>query len=263
VWIYALGGTSAMRRLTFGGRNRLPVWSPDGQRVVFQSDREGSVAIFLQRVDGTGGVERLTTPDKDDVHIPESWSPDARHLTFSAVKGGVFSLWVLALADGKITPFGDVRSVEPIGSVFSPDGRWIAYHARSPGAEQLSPNAGVFVEPFPASGTGARNQAPRVAFDFQPLWSRTGKELFYVPTTASGRLAAVRIATETGLTFGIPESLPFTLTAGRTSGATRAFDVLSDGRFVGLVAGSGEGPSREIRLVFNWTEELKRLVPTR
>ena len=46
VWIYDLSGTSSMRRLTFGGRNRFPIWSADGQRVAFQSDREGDLGIF-------------------------------------------------------------------------------------------------------------------------------------------------------------------------------------------------------------------------
>jgi serine/threonine-protein kinase len=62
VWIHELGGRSAMRRLTFEGRNRFPIWSPDGQRVAFQSDREKDLGIFGQRMDGTGDVVRLTTP---------------------------------------------------------------------------------------------------------------------------------------------------------------------------------------------------------
>jgi Tol biopolymer transport system component len=49
-----------MRRLTYGGNNRHPVWSSDSTRVTFQSDREGDLGIFWQLADGTGGVERLT-----------------------------------------------------------------------------------------------------------------------------------------------------------------------------------------------------------
>src|SRR5262249_48358535 len=57
VWIHDLSGTTSMRRLTLVGRNRFPVWSPDGQYVAFQSDREGDLAIFRQRADGTGMAE--------------------------------------------------------------------------------------------------------------------------------------------------------------------------------------------------------------
>jgi Tol biopolymer transport system component len=206
VWIYELAGTSAMRRLTFGGKNRFPIWSPDGQRVAFQSDREGDLAIFTQRADGSGSVERLTTPEQGGAHVPESWSPDGRYISFSLVKGSTFSLWTLPVEDKQSAPFGGVQSNEPIGSVFSPDGRWIAYHSLPPGSRFDSPNSGVFIQPFPA--TGARYQVPKLQSDFQPVWSPDGTELLYVPFAASGQLAAVRVSTQSGVTFGSPRSLP-------------------------------------------------------
>ncbi len=76
--IYELSGTSSVRRLTFGGNNRFPLWSADGQRVVFQSDREGDRAVFWQSVNG-GAVERLTKPDPGTSHVPESVLADGRH----------------------------------------------------------------------------------------------------------------------------------------------------------------------------------------
>ena len=254
VWIYELGGASAVRRLTFGGRNQFPVWSPDGQRVAFQSDRDGDHAIFLQRADGVGEVERLTTPADGEDHIPESWSPDGRHLSFSVLGSLSFSLWIASLDDGTATPFSDVESGGPIGSVFSPDGRWLAYRTN-----------GVYVEPFPA--TGARYQAPRVDRDFHPVWSPDGAELFYIGSIRSGQLVATRTSMPSGVTFGGPELTPFLLTAGRIAITPRAFDVLPDGRFVGLVGDTliddtASVVSEEIRLVFNWFEELKARVPT-
>src|SRR4029077_4872596 len=91
VWIYELAGKNAMRRLTLDGQNRFPIWSPDGQRVAFQSDREGGMGIFAQRADGTGPIERLTKAAPGDAHVPESWSPDGRHIVFSEQKKDVFS----------------------------------------------------------------------------------------------------------------------------------------------------------------------------
>ena len=80
ILLYNLAGTSAMRRLTFGGHNRGPVWSPDGQWIAFQSDREGEPAVFRQRADGTGTAERLTKPEAGSTHSPQSWSPDGANL---------------------------------------------------------------------------------------------------------------------------------------------------------------------------------------
>src|SRR5262245_7365490 len=86
VWTYELSGATAMRRVTFGGNNRFPIWTSDGQRVVFQSDRDGDLGLFWQRADGTGTAERLTRADKDVAHVAESWSPKENGFLFRATK---------------------------------------------------------------------------------------------------------------------------------------------------------------------------------
>ena len=101
--------------------------------------------------------------------------------------------------------------------------------------------------------------------DFQPVWSHQGTDLYYVPSAASNQIARVTVATERGLSFGTPTLLPFDVGAQRLSGQTRAFDLLPDGRFIGLGADAAEAfPLREpqVRFVVNWFEELKRLAPT-
>ena len=85
IWTYDLSETTAIRRLTFGGNNRFPVWSADSRRVTFQSRREGDRAIFWQPVEG-GVAERLTRAAEGEEHIPESWSRDGRYLFFSIAK---------------------------------------------------------------------------------------------------------------------------------------------------------------------------------
>ena len=96
IWIYDLSGASSIRQLTFGGRNRFPVWTADSQRVAFQSDREGDPGIFWQRADGTDTARRLTTPDRGVSHIPESWSRTEDRFLFGASKDlTLFSLDVL------------------------------------------------------------------------------------------------------------------------------------------------------------------------
>ncbi len=125
VWIYDLAGTTAMRRLTFGGKNRFPLWSSDAERVAFQSDREGDLGIFWQRADGTGTAERLTKPDQGTSHVPESWSPKGEQFLFSVTKGSTNALWMFSLQDKKTTPFDDVRSSRRKGALLHPPDRWI------------------------------------------------------------------------------------------------------------------------------------------
>ena len=193
------------------GRNRYPIWSPDGTRVAFQSDRGGEQAIYVQRVDGIGRPERLAGAQNGASLIPESWSPDGRWILLSQEKGSEFSLWTLSVQDGRLRPL-DVRSQRMIGATFSPDGRWIAY-SLSGGNDRtlMSPDRGVFVQPFPL--TGAIYQAPKVLIDFHPVWSPDGRELMYIPATALGQLATVRVTAHDGLTFGEPVTSPFRIIA--------------------------------------------------
>jgi dipeptidyl aminopeptidase/acylaminoacyl peptidase len=204
--------------------------------------------------------------------VPESWSPDGKTLLFTVQEGTTFSLWSLLIENGKAAPLGDVRSIEPIDPVFSPDGRWIAYRVRignlDPRGRAYTPeysSNGVYVQPFPP--TGARYQAPRVIVDFHPVWTPNGESLVYVPSANSGRLAIVRVMKDRGVTFGGPMMVPAVVTGGVLSAGRRAYDVLPDGRFVGPVdpgdALSTVGAANQIRVVLNWQEELKRLVPTR
>ena len=173
VWIYDLAGTSAMRRLTLEGRNRYPVWSGDGLRVAFQSNRQGDLGIFSQSVDGKGAAERLTMPPQGAAHVPESWSPDGKHLLFTEQKGSVYVLFSLSVADKTVTPFGNVRSSNPTAAAFSPDGQWVTY-ASTEQEGIRSANRGVFIQPFPA---GAKYAVPKSRIDFHPVWSGNGKEL--------------------------------------------------------------------------------------
>jgi serine/threonine-protein kinase len=262
IWIYELSGVGAPRRITFSGRNRFPVWSGDGQRVAFQSDREGDLGIFWQRADGAGEAERLTKGEQGASHVPESWSRDGKHLLFTIAQGSTLTLWTFALDERKATPFGDVRSRQPIDALFSPDGRWVAY-----AAVEGSPRTagGVFVQPFPA--TGARYQVPKLDFDYHPLWSADGKGLFYIPS--AGRFAAVSVQMQPSFAFGNPvEAYATAFTQRYRVGDVRNYDITPAGKFVALVdprepGVSGTSAAPEIQVVLNWFEELKQRVPTK
>ena len=232
VWIYDLAETSTMRRLTVEGRNRYPVWSADGLRVAFQSDRQGDLGIFQQSADGGGRVERLTQPQQGAAHVPESWSPDGKHLLFTEQKSSGYVLFSLSLVDKKISQFGGVRSSAPTSAGFSPDGRWVTY-ATNGGGVASSANGGVFIQPFPA--TGEIYPAPRKLIDFHPVWSRDGKELFYV-SAAARPFVALSVQTQGGVTFGPPTEVSPAVPRPRlTLNEVRGYDTLPDGKFLGLV----------------------------
>jgi len=74
-----------------------------------------------------------------------------------------------------------------------------------------------------------------VIADFHPVWTPDGNSLVYVPSANSGRLAMVRVVKDRGVTFGVPVMIPAVVTGGVLSGGRRAYDVLPDGKFIGLV----------------------------
>ena len=255
VWIYEIAGSTAARRLTFGGRSRSPIWSPDGQWIAFESDREGDEAIFRQRADGNGVAVRLTKPEKGTSHIPQSWSPDGAHLLFTVQKEGSSALWTLSLKDQRQAPYGDVQGAGLTEGAFSPDGRWVAYSVR----QGTPPQGEVFLQPFPS--TGAKYLVHRGGHAY---WTAKGDAL--IINAAQGSSVVVPVTTSPHVAFGQPVDFP---RRGRSdpNPATnrRNSDSMPDGEHVlGLTrpdATEAEGTSRQILITLNWLDEVKRLVP--
>ena len=197
IWTLELSAGRAMERLTSGGNNRFPIWTSDGKRVVFQSDRDGDRAIFWQLADGTGAAERLTTPDKGEAHVPDSWSPGADLLMFSVASGAGFSLSTLSLPRRTIAEYGGVTSVDSPAAVFSPDGRWVAYASSAAGGRTT-----IHVQPFPATRAKFTLPARGVDTPQAVTWSASGTELFYDPRP--GGFESVSVTTQPAFAFGVP-----------------------------------------------------------
>ena len=257
VWIYELSKASAARRLTFGGANRFAEWSHDGLRVAFQSTREGDSGIWWQRADGTDTATRLTRPGPGAAHVPQSFSPDGRHLIYDEVKDGHVAVWDLSIADQKATPLSSTDSLATSDATFSPDGKWLAYTAL-PGTPAT---AIVYVEPYPR--TGARYQISKESEDgHHPVWSRDGKELAYTPGPGN-RFHVVPITTAPAFGFGDAVLLPRPFVNAPPS-AERTYDMTVDKRVLGLrmdVGPDGRPMPPQVQVVLNWFEELNQRVP--
>jgi serine/threonine-protein kinase len=248
IWVYELSANRAAQQLTFGGNSRAPVWSPDGLSIALQSDREGDEAMYVQRADGSGTAERLSKPEAGLAHSPQSWSRDGAHLLFSVQKGNEFTLWSMTLRDRKVAPFGGVQARE---AAFSPDGRWVAYQAR-----EENFNA-VYVEPFPR--TGAKFLVSRPGG--HPFWGSKSDEI--VMNSGPGRSLVVGLATSPRVAFTKPAEF---WRGGRIESnpllTRRNADMMPDGRVVGVLDQTGmDADQREIVVVLNWHDELKRRVP--
>jgi len=191
-------------RFTFDpNQNGFPVWSPDGTRIVFNSNRGTSFDLYQKASNGSGEEELLFKSDQNKT--PTGFSRDGRFLLFYSVDPKTSQdLWVLPM-QGDRQPIPVLQTQFPErNAVFSPDMRWIAYTSFE------SSRAEVYVRPFtvPNSGTPAISgkwQVSKDGGDF-PAWKQDGKELYF--RHPSGSQMAVKV-TPTPTTFeaSVPELL--------------------------------------------------------
>ena len=257
IWLYDLS-RDTLTRLTFEGTtNNAPVWTPDGKRIAFQSNKEGPFNLFWQLADGSGGLERLTTSEY--TQGPMSWSRDGQLLAFHEVNPDTQrDIWVLRMGDPSAGS-GQVRKAQPflrtrfdeLAPRFSPDGRWLAYISDESGRVE------VYVQPYP--GPGGKWQISTEG-GAEPAWNPNGRELFY---RSGDKMMSVDIATQPGFAADKPRMLfegryeppPFPIAN---------YDVAPDGQRFLMVKPSEQEQSAltQINVVLNWFEELKQKVPT-
>jgi len=248
VWIYDLE-REILTRLTFDPAvDHGALWTPDGQRIVFDSGRDGGVHnLYWKAADGTGQVERLTTsPNFTGAY---SFSPDGKSLVHrDAGTTSAWNLHVLSMeGDFSSQPLLDSEFAERSAAI-SPSGHFIAYESDESGQSE------IYVRPFPNVDDG-KWQISRDG-GTGPVWAHRGQELFY---RSGETMMVVGIKTEPTFTAGSPVVL-FTGRYTKFGGFVN-YDISPDGqRF--LMIKAREGSTGQINVVLNWFEELKRLVPT-
>jgi eukaryotic-like serine/threonine-protein kinase len=256
LWLYefARGVTT---RFTFGSDwAGYPVWSHDGSRIAFASNRAGEFDLY-QKASNLAGEDELLFKSGDN-KVLGSWSPGGRFLLFfNPIPPN--REWLLPLA-------GRAEDRKPIllersdfnqaGGRFSPDGRWIAY------ASAESGNFEIYVRPFDNSSIGGTPSAAATSTSGKwmvskdggntPLWRSDGKELFYLG--ADGSAMAVEVNTSGVFQAGIPKAL-FKIPAG-----VIFWDVSGDGNKFLMAAPSGVNPLAQepFTVMLDWQAGMKK-----
>ena len=249
IWVYDLA-RGTLTRLTFEAGNSRPLWTPDGKRVAYQSNKSGKPNLWWKPADGTGSEEQLT--NSDFFFLPSSISPDLVAAYVETRPDTNRDLYVVDLkGDRKSKPWLQTPFDETY-PLFSPDGKWISYVSNESGRFE------VYVRP--ASGTGGKWQISTEGGQAD-VWNPNGKELFY---QNGDKTYAVEIRTEPTFGAGTPRLL-FEGTYERQPGAGANYNVSPDGqRFLMIKPGGtrDEGVN-QINVVLNWFEELKAKVPVK
>ncbi len=216
-------------------RDDDPVWSPDGNTIVFDSARNGKIDLYIRPANGST-QEQLLYHDEVDKY-PYSWSADGKYVAYETLSNGHFAISMFPMfGDRKPFPFLQEKFSTRY-PVFSPDGKWILFTSFESGHAQ------VYVVAFPQKGGRFL-----VADGDLALWSQNGKEILYLDDHS--RMASVE-ATAHGdsIEFGKPQIL-FPVQPGM-------FQASTDGKRLLMMQAPIENSSN-LTLVVNWLQELKK-----
>ncbi len=248
LWIYELD-RGVLRRFTDDqGGDWTPLWTPDGKRILFQSDRAGrGFRLFWKALDGEGPAEMLT--ETDYKQQPGCWTADGKSLIFQE---GVYAetghdIMLLSLeGDRKPRPLLQTRYNERYPAL-SPDGRWMAYGSDESGRWE------VYARRYPDL-----KDIVRISTDggSAPMWSPDGRELFFWDTN---RRTLVSVPVRTGGTLEVGKPTVFAGGEFSFGGNSwyRNYDISPDGKKVVMILRGKPGPNpRRFNVVLNWFEEL-------
>jgi eukaryotic-like serine/threonine-protein kinase len=251
VWLKTMPD-GPVSRLTFQTGERAtafrPKFTPDGRSVSYFLTRRNGWDLYRTLANGSGTPELLFTRREGYEHA--DWSRDGKWLVLQG-RGVNDSRDVFA---AQITVDTAPRPIvatafQEQNPALSPDGRWLAYQSNESGRYE------VYVRPFPGVD-GGKWLVSRAAGTRSPVWSKDGRELFYIDDVRR-ELVAVPITTSPELTAGVPRAL------FRLPDDAYLIHFITDGqRFLVARRSAALAPRhRPLIVTENWTQELRQLVP--
>jgi Tol biopolymer transport system component len=227
-----------------------PIWTQDGERIYFASEREGELGnIFWKAANGTGEKEQLISEPNRFIS-PACLSSDGKMLLIRETGNMGNDIGMISMGGDSAKKILFQEKYDESDLQISPDGRWMAYTSAEHGPNE------IFVCSFPDVSKGKW----KISTDGgnSPLWSPNGRELFYRNGDA---VIAVAVETKPTFKYGRP-ALLFSGTFYSTNSlqiVSTMWDISPDGKRFLMIKPS-EAP-RKITIVLNWFEELKERVP--
>ncbi|HTK82090.1 MAG TPA: protein kinase [Bacteroidota bacterium] len=243
LWILDLARRTESRFTFTPAREDDPVWSPDGSRIVFDSNVDGVTNIYQKISSGAGNQELLYKSSSPNQVF--DWSSDGNYVLFSnSSSNGRDGIWVLPLhGDRKPYQYALTTAAEDEGH-FSPDARWIAYTSNESGKFE------IYIQSFPL--TPGKFQIS-VGGGFNPVWSKNGRALYYL--APDRRLMEVKL-TISGGSFEYSQPAPLFNTEVDNYTSWNTYAVSKDtNRFLINTVLSAEN-QKPIMVVMNWTQEV-------
>jgi len=241
-------GRNAKRFTTDLEFDNFPIWSPDGSRVVWASNREGPFQLYEKAANGSGQDTQLLRSE-DSFDIPTDWSRDGKFIIYTRFdsKTSKYGVWVLPVEPSVGTPFPFLPTEgNKSGGRLSPDGQWMAYSS-----DEAGDRSEVYVQSFPKGGSKRRVSTGGGS---GPIWRWDGKELFY--HAPDGQLMAASVKGGASFDVGAPEPL-FEFRASSLQ-SVPYYSVTRDGQRFLLSTIVEIVPNAPLTMVVNWAADIKK-----
>jgi Tol biopolymer transport system component len=254
LWLRDLTRGAEQRLTTDPSINIAPVWSPEGDRIAFSSNRGGGISNLYQKATAVTGQDELLLTT-GNVKTPTQWSRDGKFIVYTERDPKTnLDIWVLPMdsgADRRPFPFLHSGFNESFGQL-SPDIHWMGYTSDKTGQPE------VYVRPFPA---GEGQEKISIAGGEQPRWRGDGKELFFLG--ADGKMMVVAVSAMAGAKPSFEPGAPLPLfeahLAPSPPNGLFEYNVTPDGkRFLLDTVAGGSGSAPLLNVVVNWDSALKK-----
>jgi tRNA A-37 threonylcarbamoyl transferase component Bud32 len=227
VWVLDIAQRS-WSRLTTDGLSDLPIWTPDGRRLVYTSNAD----LWWIAADGSEPPESLYVANGG--RIPGSVTPDGRGVVFQEYASGIDGIRTLAFDSAPASRMVLPAAFNESEAALSPDGRWLAYQSEE--ADRME----VYVRPYP--GPGARVSVS-LRGGTEPAWSRDSRELYY---RAGDSLMAATVSLLP--TFAVTGRRALFSGTFLRAASSREYDPAPDGQHFVMVSG---GSAKSTLIVIN------------
>jgi len=245
IWLLDLSRNTTSRFTVDPYGDGTPIWSPDGKRIIFGSNRIGgrySVDLFEKAASGASEEQLLLRSDAGK--FATSWSRSGEFILFDNwLPQTKAAIWMLPLSDAKnAKPVLQSTAFNQVQGQISPDGNFVAYSSDESGRFE------IYVQRYPASsdkwsissGSGA-----------QPLWRADGKELFFI--TEDQKFMCVETKMGSSFEASVPREL---FQTAMPLGSGYNYAVTSDGQRFLIRSPLETGEVSPMTIVLNWSAKL-------